>query len=156
MKKIIFCDIDGVLFTNNHYKLLCEKNKGTRDRFGFLYDPDCVNYLNEITDKTDAKIVISSSWRMSGLKVMKECFKHRGITGNVIDCTPIGTIDKLFLTRGHEIDEWLSNNEVEKYVIIDDNNVGQKYEKSEMFFKTNMSNGITENIKNNIIKYLNE
>ena len=149
-------DIDGVLLDNSHYKYLCDNKKSTRDRYGFLYDPKCVERLNEISDKTCAKIVISSSWRMSGLKVMQECFKHRGITGDVIDCTPIGTIDKMFLTRGHEIDEWLSKNEVEKFVIIDDNNVGQKYDKSVCFFKTNMSNGITEKIKNDIIKYLNE
>jgi hypothetical protein len=55
--KIIFLDIDGVL--NNSKWLKENKNNPI--------DPAAVNRINVIMQKTDAKIVISSSWRIKFL-----------------------------------------------------------------------------------------
>ncbi len=63
MMKIIFLDIDGVL---NHMYWL-KKMKGVEGDKKF-FDPDCVRRLNTITDKTGAKIVLSSSWRIGKTK----------------------------------------------------------------------------------------
>ena len=60
--KIIFLDIDGVLNVIPQ----------GRDEYGAIFHPEFVANLKHIIDKTGAKLVISSTWRMSGLKIMKE------------------------------------------------------------------------------------
>ena len=55
--KIIFLDIDGVISTEkSHYVL----------------DKDACDLLGKIIDATDAKIVISSSWRRNTVEDTKE------------------------------------------------------------------------------------
>lgn len=110
--KVIFLDIDGVLN-------LCYKG---RDEYGALFHPHLVENLRKIIKETNAKIVISSTWRLSGLSVMKEMWKKRELPGEIIGITPsfmkeYGTT----LCRGKEIDSYLENHpEIEKYVILDD------------------------------------
>ena len=118
--KIIFCDIDGVL--NVCY--------GQRDEFGQLFHPHFVDNLKWIIDTTGAKIVISSSWRHSGLSEMKRMWDHRNLPGDVIDitCDCAQVVDNGncefydLVERGHEIQEWLNAHEVENFVILDDDN----------------------------------
>jgi len=153
--KIIFLDIDGVL--NVHYK-------GKRDEYGQAFHPNFVENLREVIDKTGAKIVISSTWRMSGLKIMQEMWEHRGLPGEVIDITPIATSIKLHkrdedcnenisIPRGLEIEAWLGWNDfqrinwskdkqleylekskVKNYVILDDDS-DMLYNQKEHFVK---------------------
>lgn len=114
--KVIFLDIDGVL--NVHYK-------GRQDEYGQAFHPNFVENLREVIDKTGAKIVISSTWRMSGLQVMQEMWKHRNLPGEVIDITPLAEMQKFrrldmdldedkkkggSAPRGIEIEEWLKWN----------------------------------------------
>jgi len=156
--KIIFLDIDGVLYTTSYFTYLSysEKEK-TRDKYGFIFDKKCIENLNEITKKTGAKIVISSTWRRKGIDFLRNCFKDRGITGEIIDLTPIGTIDNLFYCRGEEIEQWLLENGVpEKITVIDDSSLGENYDNWKFFYKTNMSTGLTDDIKNKIIENLND
>ena len=55
--KVIFLDIDGVLNSMDWF----EKTKGTK---GYReINPKKVEFLKEIVDKTNAKIVLSSTWR---------------------------------------------------------------------------------------------
>lgn len=114
--KVIFLDIDGVL---NVYP------QG-RDDYGSLFHSHFVDNLKDIIDQTGAKIVISSTWRFSGLSIMKEMWNIRNLPGEVIGITPdfmhqTGTS----LQRGKEILSWIndwesSNGKIENYVIIDD------------------------------------
>lgn len=76
--KIIFLDIDGVLAVNH---------KDGRDDYGSGFHPEFVSNLKRIIDKTGAKIVISSSWRHSGLTVLQEMWKKRELPGEIIDVT---------------------------------------------------------------------
>lgn len=116
--KIIFLDIDGVLNCENGYKhKWCTKN----DTYGDLFFPPSASLLNDLISETRAKIVISSTWRMSGLKQMQRMWKDRKMAGEVIDITPsIWNINnKKYLhngkskpinydiPRGVEIDIWL-------------------------------------------------
>ncbi len=119
MDKIIFLDIDGVL----------NVNESGRDRFGRLFHKQFENNLGYIIEQTGAKIVISSSWRMSGLKIMQEMWKERQIPGEVIGITPFETYvvenetGKFYdsISRGEEIQLWIDKHNVTNYVIIDDN-----------------------------------
>ena len=110
--KVIFLDIDGVL------NVIPQGN----DRFGAIFHEHFVDNLKRIIDETGAKIVISSTWRMSGLPGMIEMWEERNLPGEVIGITPnfmwrTGST----LQRGKEIDAYLDEHpEIEKYVIIDD------------------------------------
>jgi hypothetical protein len=123
--KIIFLDIDGVLNVHS------VGSKYERDRFGHLFVQDFVDNLRSIVEATDAKIVISSTWRMAGLQIMKELWEERGLPGEVIDITTNAYeivqegreefYDRV--ERGHEIQEWIdSHSGIDEYVILDDDN----------------------------------
>lgn len=105
--KVIFLDIDGVLNVRTiEY-----------DEYGALFHPHFIDNLRTIIDKTNAKIVISSSWRFEGLERMQAMWKDRNLPGEVIDITPyLGN----HTIRGYEIEEWLYKHTPENYVIIDD------------------------------------
>lgn len=153
--KIIFLDIDGVLYTTNYYKYLINKNKKIRDKNGYVFDPKAIKNFNDIINSTNAKIVISSTWRRMGLNRLKEIFKERNIKGDIIDITPISTLEDFYFCRGEEIEKWLTYNGVpDKLAIIDDSSIGDGYFPKH-FFKTKFEDGITEEIKEKIIIHLN-
>jgi len=106
--KIIFLDIDGVLNVINQ----------GRDEFGHKFNPKFVANLKTIIDQTDAKIVISSTWRNAGLAKMQLMWEVRDLPGDVIDITP--NFRHTNSPRGEEIAEWLRLNQVDQYVILDD------------------------------------
>lgn len=120
--KVIFLDIDGVL---NVYE------QG-RDQYGQIFHKHFEDNLKWIIEETGAKLVISSTWRFSGIENLRNMWKERNLAGEIIDIT----IDCYQLIgegkfehydeveRGHEIQEWLDEHqkEVTNYVIIDDDN----------------------------------
>lgn len=120
MEKIIFLDIDGVL---NVIGMHC----GPRDEFGSQFHSHLVDNLKYIIDQTGASIVISSSWRHSGLSEMKLMWEMRDLPGEVIEITPFAREvgqpkygEKM--CRGEEIQYWLDRTPGVHYVIIDDDN----------------------------------
>lgn len=140
--KIIFLDIDGVLnnqFTAERFKI--------DDSYYVGIDKDLLQKLFLLQKNTDADIVISSSWRSSPPHL--EEIKRNGI--EFIGMTPdYGDIER----RGEEIKEWLVKNpNVEKYAIIDDNQ-WMLLEQIHNFFKTDSLYGLTDEIAENIKRYL--
>ncbi len=122
MDKVIFLDIDGVLNT---------RLWGGQSSF----DRDAVANLTEIIARTEAVIVISSSWKCLELEEIRRLWQDNKLPGKVIDITPDSVSDDVLLNtnlddldsfyiRGNEINEWLSLNkdEVSHYVILDDSN----------------------------------
>jgi hypothetical protein len=107
--KVIFLDIDGVLNVIPQ----------GRDQYGSIFHPQFEDNLQYLIEQTKANIVISSTWRYSGLKVMQNMWRDRGLPGNIINITPIHFNSRY---RGEEIDAWLKENQVDNYVIIDDDN----------------------------------
>jgi hypothetical protein len=115
--KIIFLDIDGVLNVIGQ----------GHDRFGQIWHIEFINNLKWIIEETGAKLVISSTWRHSGLSIMKEMWIERNLPGDVIGITiDLGTYqdDNGFYQsepRGKEIEHYLkSHPEITNYVILDD------------------------------------
>lgn len=111
--KVIFLDIDGVLNVIGQ----------GHDEYGQIFHKHLMDNLKRIIDETGAKIVISSSWRLSGLLAMQEMWKKRELAGEVIDVTPnltYGAGLKSSTPRGKEIQTWIDNNKIESYVILDD------------------------------------
>lgn len=122
MNKIIFLDLDGVLN-------VIEQGY---DEFGQIFHPHFVDNLRWIIDETNAKIVISSSWKASGLKFLKDMWKKRNYPGEIIDITPnvVDVVERGTcefydeVDRGFEIQQWIDDNisNIESYCIIDDDN----------------------------------
>lgn len=138
--KVIFLDIDGVL-----------NCRQTIERWdGFIgIDPVLVKNFLRIIDETGAKVVLSSTWRRD--QNWRDVMRKNGLTCKFLGRTNISYVPK----RGTQIKEWLDEckKTIDKYVILDDDTdmlPGQK------LFKTDFYNGgLTEEIAEKVIKYLN-
>ena len=133
--KIIFLDCDGELTYSDY------ENEETAN-----IDIEKVKYIKEICDKTGAKVVISSSWRGSdsytpkiyyvlidiltsnGIEVLGDA-PHLPIEfeGNVPDSISLTTLEELpdlkikyGTGRAAEIQKWISEHDVDNFVILDD------------------------------------
>jgi hypothetical protein len=108
--KIIFLDFDGVLNSE-----LSTRQFGTKYRFA---KPN-VAALNEILRQTEARLVISSSWR-EGL-MLSEIIGYLERDG-VMAGRVVGKTEFLNQARGLEIDAWLHSvpYAVSSFVILDD------------------------------------
>lgn len=142
--KVIFLDIDGVINVENYHNSLvfeninCGTKHETKDKYGYVFCPTAIRYLHSLIDKHNAKIIISSSWRYSGIKWLKALWKFRNLPGEIIDTTccqsnkdfkkQFEEIQKLtkirfssHVDRGYEIQAYLNlHPEIENYVIFDD------------------------------------
>jgi hypothetical protein len=129
---IIFLDIDGVLVSSNH---LLSNGRNRED-----FDPQCVKYLNELLQKTEAKIVISSNWRrIYSLNELHYIFKKNGILDRIIGVTPFFNLTTM---RGDEIKAYLSNTKekIHHFVIFDDEE--NMLELDNHYIQTNFQTGI--------------
>ncbi len=136
--KVIFLDIDGVLN-------LCRPE---RDEYGSLFHENFVENLKMICEKADAKIVISSSWRLSGLSIMQEMWKCRGLPGEVIDITPCFMNERgTTLCRGDEVQEWIDKNNPSAYVYIDDDFVDVNESQLNNFVQTSGNHDHSDHIQ---------
>ena len=152
--KVIFLNIDGVLNHEQHYKWLMETNEPTPMQRTYPYtefNPESCRLLREIIWETDAKLVVSSSWRLDGLAKLNKLFRFFGLP-NAFDVTPC-----LNTARGIEIDAWLgSHPEVDKYVILDDDEDMNEHQLP-YFIKTNpYGDGLNKKVKDKAIKILKE
>lgn len=81
------------------------------------FDEKAVARLQRLVEATDAKIVISSTWRLlHSLSDIRGLLDKHGFKGNVIDKTP-RIPDGV---RGGEIQSWLEGKNVDSFVILDD------------------------------------
>lgn len=123
MDKFIFLDIDGVLNTANYQVWRQFWGREILDDDGHLFAPSAVRNLGQLIKCTGAKIVLSSSWRLDGLDVMRKMWKERKMPGEIYDITPyVNAREYTIGTRGVEIRKWLEEygGENYKFVIIDD------------------------------------
>ena len=117
--KVIFLDFDGVMDTAYYGHILGKEGLPYHDEFGAVFDPNCVECLKEIIDKTGAEIVVTSSWKsLMTYRDMLNMWEQRGLPGYVIDLTPSSSGCR---RRGDEIDAWLKECKDEcEYIILDD------------------------------------
>lgn len=123
MNKLIFLDIDGVLNTANYQTWRQLLGKDISDLHGHLFSPSAVRNLQRLIKWTNAKIILSSSWRLDGLDVMRRMWKERKMPGEIYDITQyVNARDYPKFTRGIEINTWLEKNGYLgcPYVILDD------------------------------------
>ena len=119
--KVIFLDIDGVLNEEKSCSRCCGY-KGIDDKK--------VENLAKIVKQTNAEIVLISTWKDDWRKTDKA---HQGMMANYLDrklkkqglrvYDKTESVDKasgMHFSRGEGILQYLADNKVEKFVILDD------------------------------------
>ncbi len=114
--KVIFLDFDGVLNTDK-YVAAC-------GRVGMIIDPEKMELLKEIVERTGAKIVLSTSWREHWSEHELECDE----TGDEIKrifafhgMRIYGKTPEISFRREKEIEKWLDDHpSTENFVVLDD------------------------------------
>lgn len=109
MNPLIFLDIDGVLITRRSMQHFQSAK---------IFDPICVEVLNNLIKAINAKVVLSSTWRiLYSIEEMRGIFRQQNVFADIIDYTPISHDSP----RGIEIAKWLKTNQKPvNYCIIDD------------------------------------
>jgi hypothetical protein len=114
LRKIIFLDIDGVLNCEDAYKSgeckyveFTSENGGKNHYQGFCRRSK--DLLNRLIDETGAEIIISSTWRRSGIEFMKKVWELEGMSGEIIGLTTSLRNSEISIPRGLEIDHFLKN-----------------------------------------------
>ena len=107
--RLIFLDIDGVLNSDLWFKSEAA-SKLTHPQNQF--DPRCVALLQKILDRTEASVVLSSTWRKNHSKhQMRSIFESVGLRLNLGDFTPVLAEKNNGIIRGNEILKWCMDNE---------------------------------------------
>lgn len=142
--KILFLDADGCINSDKWYR--------SDEYYLNLFedpdiDPHIIEKLNQLTNETGIKIVISSSW-----KIDDYCLERLGRAGleNIVGRTPnlIFTVPYDKFCKGLEIKTYLMAHDVDKYLILDDESNSVLDEQRENFLLINPRVGITdENIE---------
>ena len=113
--KVIFLDIDGVL-NSEKYIRRC-------GRYGVVIDPTRMVLLKQIVDQTNAKIVLSSSWRehwSKDAKASDSVGKELDAVFNKYGLTIFDKTDE-FSRREVEIEAWLMMHpKTLAFVVLDD------------------------------------
>lgn len=130
--KLIFLDFDGVLNTPATWGLY------TKGDGSDAIDPERVELVNGIVEVTDAKVVISSTWRRDRtVAELQALLNKRGATFDVIGKT-VETNEE----RWKQIAKWFDGFKATPYVILDDmDEAGLGHE--EHFVQTNPLVGLT-------------
>lgn len=135
--RVIFLDIDGVLNSDKFYKSDSSKSDDL--------DRSAIEKLNQIIAQTNAKVVVSSTWRiMHTQDEIQMMLSRNGFQGEVIDTTD--NLIKKGMDRGDEIHQWIENHSnIESFVVIDDFNF-PNFDKwfPWRFIQTDWKTGISE------------
>lgn len=124
--KVVFLDVDGVLNTSKTYERVYHsfKNTGKKE---LEIDSFRLEYLKKIIDETGANIVLSSTWRRFFEKLDNKIVPRNEKVKQFYDMLNnynIEIYDILIydndINREELIIEWLSKNEVDSFIIIDD------------------------------------
>lgn len=147
--KVIFLDIDGVLNSKRFF---------LGSKIDSKIDPNCVSQLNTLIEETGAKIVISSSWRIThSKKEIREALAEHGFKGSIIGYTE--TLDVWGngpAPRGVEIKSFLQkNNRIKNYVILDDES-DMLFDQRNNFVQTSGDEGLTQNDVSKCIEILSK
>lgn len=167
--KVVFLDIDGVLNTSDTFQKRYFKYQKT-GIISLEIDEFRLKYLKNLIIETDAKIVLTSTWRIffkkefNSIKPISEkskelstLFSKYGI--EIYDMTPF--IETRW--REKEIELWLNNNEVDSFVIFDDEDYDlQNYKDNLILIKDDKhefnqnKNGLSKKHINDAINILNK
>ena len=175
--KVLFLDIDGVLNSENWfgYRLYCIKNNMFNEVINFvntnderikyklsMIDDRAIANLNRIIEETGCKVVLSSSWRscVEAENTLTEyILKVKGFKYELYDVTPRLWFNDFSIRRGEEIKFWLDKesekNEIESFVILDDDYSDILPEQMNNFIQIDGQVGLTDKDVFTAIEILN-
>ena len=134
--RVIFLDIDGVLN--------CSDTHNPR-KFPYVVDPGFLDRLKDIITRTDALIILSSTWRVDPVGLLAA--RYFGIPFS--DVTP----DAPDAPRCGEITTWLNAHpEVTRYAVLDDS---CDCLDELPLFQPNAKHGFEQSIADGLVAYLN-
>ena len=142
--KVIFLDIDGVLVTPESIYKSKKHYLETGEMISSI-DEDKLDIIKEIIEKTNAKIVLSSLYKLEFIKdeqgnphpitdktkLMESLFNKHSL--KIFDLTP----NDYYRNRSKEILMYLRNNSIDNFVIIDDEGVSLSEVFPDNFIKIN-------------------
>lgn len=167
-------DIDGVLATDKQFYLNKQKFQ-TNNKWAkkldvpYKFDDGCVKILNDILEKKNVDIILTSDWRLHWhLDEIDIIFKENGVIKSPIDKTDIVENGlSLLLNRVYEIESYLFKNDfIDKnkdliksnWVIVDDLKLDLYFNDviQNRFIKTASKEGLKQtNIKQKILTFFN-
>jgi hypothetical protein len=139
-KKIIFLDVDGVLATRQQMMSYSKTHNGHCGPGECQIDYACVAILNEIVEKLDAFVVVSSTWRL----LPTDMFALMKVMS--IACIPVvGMTPHMNSIHGRQADisEYMCANKISynNILVIDDSDVDLQMYKRRLL-RTNGSYGL--------------
>jgi len=155
-----FLDIDGVLATSHQHST--NPKNWDDEYYSYRYDVKCVEVFNEIIEKTNPIIILSSDWKhYYDIKMLNRIFEINGINTIVTDITDdlwgvkFTSLAQLQDCRADEILKYVHDHEIENWVAIDDLDLSP-WISEEHFVRTPRANeGIKQSgIKNKILNIL--
>lgn len=147
-KQILFLDFDGVI--NSEEYAIARYQTEKRE---YLipgpdvhpdFDPYKIGLIDELLDSLpELRVCISSSWRIGAeIEEIKSYFPKSLIASRIIGKTPYIS----GVQRGYEIQEWIKENPVQKFAVLDDDNDMDDVRAN--FVRTSWKTGVSyENIK---------
>lgn len=155
--KIIFLDIDGVLNSDMY-----EANRTDKLNDNSI-DPSRVKLLADLVKATDAKIVLTSTWRVDWNKIPLLCGDFGKYLNQCLAMYDLAIFDKTPLIsylgdRRKEILTWLAHHrkEVESFVILDDMNYGWDKLNSRVVITNPQGYGLEEEHVQKALELLNK
>lgn len=117
--KAIFLDVDGVLNSDEHTAFI-RSFVTYSDNMNEPFDDECLHNLKYIVDETDAKIIITSIWRLfpDYLYILMNKLEEYGLNKNIISLT----ISNKYKDKLQEIDVKLKKLGITEYVVLDNDN----------------------------------
>ena len=171
MTKYIFLDIDGVLNSEHTLNESCENMD---QKIASIISDQLVKNLSYLVKKTDAKIILSSSWRvyfnentkkpinLFAMILLAALNKHNL---KLHDMTPF-VKGQFSNERGLEIKTYVEKNNITDYVVIDDEEFSDFKTHLDMsrFIQTNFGNenttieneGLNKKVAEKAIEILNK
>jgi hypothetical protein len=128
LDKHILLDIDGVMATTTQF--YTNKKKWHPMYACYRFDEKCVKVFNAIIEKTNPIIIITSDWKdRYTINQLNEIFEWNKVNTKVSDVTGSSwgvmftSLQQLEECRSYEINKYVNEHELTKWVAVDDLNL---------------------------------
>lgn len=144
--RIVFLDFDGVVCPGSYNRKESTNKIRSPEWYAEPMDRNCIRLLNQLVDKTKAKVIVSSAWRIGHtISELQNMLEAGGFNGEVIGKTRGGAGP-----RGDQISDWMEDGcdffnlePIESFVILDDGNDMDRL--LPYLVRTDYQKGLTQN-----------
>ncbi len=139
-QKYLFLDIDGVLNSFDDYNMTGDTFLKNLDKISFILSDNQIQILNNIVEKYNPTIILSSYWRTRySVKEINRMFEQRGFIGEITDKTD--EKGKEHKDRWGQIKRYINKHNIKNFIILDDETISEN-EICPNFIKTNSYKGL--------------